>query len=472
MTARDNDIESQQGPSKVSYWRLITDQAGVTPEALSHPYAGEGTEDSPYLVEFLPKDHWNALTHKRSYKWAITISEATAVLAVTFASSAYSGGVQEVIKSFNVSTEIAILGVSLFVLGFAIGPLAWAPISEIYGRQIILFITLGVMTAFLAGSAGSQNIETLIILRFFAGAFGAAPLTNAAGVIADMFTTGERGIATSIFAMAPFLGPALGKCFRSGLPLRQVQHANYISHLGPIIGGFLGHAEGFRWLMGLMAIFMGVLWIVCAFMCPETYAPTLLRRRAAELSKRTGKVYMCKLDVGKPKLTIGRTLSVALSRPWQLLFREPIVFLTSIYMAIVYGTLYLSFAAFPIVFQQGRGWSPGVGGLAFLGLLVGMLIAVTGNILDNKRYMKIVAKHNGMPPPEARLPPAIIGSVLLPIGLFWFAWTSDPSIHWIVPIIGSSFFGAGIVLVFLSILNYLIDSCKSSYIHNLYRFSY
>lgn len=129
-------------------------------------------------------------------------------------------------------------------------------------------------------------------------------------------------------------------------------------------------------------------------------------------------------------------------------------------MAIIYGTLYLSFAAFPIVFQVQRGWSPGVGGLAFLGLAVGMVFAVTGNIIDNRRYMKIVEKHHGMPPPEARLPSAIVGSVMLPIGLFWFAWTSDPSIHYIVPIIGSGFFGAGLVLVFLSIFNYLIDSCE------------
>lgn len=212
-----------------------------------------------------------------------------------------------------------------------------------------------------------------------------------------------------------------------------------------------------------MAIFMGILWLACTFFCPETYAPRLLRVRAKALSKLTGKKYICKLDVGKPKLSIKQRLSIALLRPWILLFKEPIVLLTSIYMAIIYGTLYLAFAAFPIVFQKGRGWSPGIGGLAFLGMLVGMFIAVTGNILDNKRYMKKVHKHNGMPPPEARLPSAIVGSILLPVGLFWFAWTSKPSIHFIVPIIGSSFFGAGLVLVFLSIFNYLIDTCELIY---------
>lgn len=211
MTGREHDVESQKGPSKVSHFRLLLDQAGVTPEVLGHSYAGEGTEASPYLVEFLPKDHWNPMTHKHSFKWTIALCQAMATLAVTFASSAYSGGVREFIKVFGIDTEVATLGVSLFVLGFSVGPLVWAPISELYGRQYVLFATMGLTTVFLAGSVGAQNIETLLILRFFAGTFGSAPLTNAGGVIADLFTAGERGVATSIFAMAPFLGPALGK---------------------------------------------------------------------------------------------------------------------------------------------------------------------------------------------------------------------------------------------------------------------
>lgn len=120
----------------------------------------------------------------------------------------------------------------------------------------------------------------------------------------------------------------------------------------------------------------------------------------------------------------------------------------------------MMFAAFPIVFQQQRGWSPGIGGLAFLGVAVGMMTAVFYSMYDNARYAKTAASLGGHAPPEARLPPALIGSVLLPIGLFWFAWTNGPDIHWIVPIIASGFFAAGLVLVFLSLMNYLIDSCK------------
>lgn len=229
---------------------------------------------------------------------------------------------------------------------------------------------------------------------------------------------------------------------------------------GPIVSGFLGEAEGWRWIEGLMAIFTGVLWIACSLLVPETYAPVLLRIRAAKLSKLTGKVYVSKMDVNKERHTMAHQFKVALSRPWMLLFREPIVFLTSVYMAIVYGTLYMMFPAFPIVFQASKGWSPGEAGLAFLGITVGMVFAVAYAMFDNIRYAKVAEEHNGMAPPEARLPMAIVGSAFIPIGLFWFAWTNGNNVHWIVPIIGSAFFAVGIVLVFLSLLNYLIDSCK------------
>ncbi|KAI8960185.1 MFS general substrate transporter [Daldinia sp. FL1419] len=433
---QQHDVESQKPSSKVSYWKRQFDLACITPAVKEWKYRGNGTKEEPFIVDFLPEDPKNPMGFSDGKKWGITALQAIAVLAVTFVSTAYSGAIGDVMRDLNAGEEVSILGVSLFVLGFAVGPLLWAPLSEMYGRQILFFITYGVLTAFNAGAAGSPNIWSLIILRFFAGTIGSSPLTNSGGVIADMFTAKNRGLATALFATAPFLGPSIG----------------------PIAGGFLGTAGGWRWVEGLMACYTGLLWFICTFLVPETYAPILLRRRAEALSKMTGKVYLSKLDAGKPRKTVSQEFKIALSRPWILLFREPIVLLTSIYMAIVYGTLYMMFAAFPIVFQQNRGWSPGVGGLAFLGIAVGMIVAVLYSIWDNRRYAKTMQAHNGNPPAEARLPPALLGAVLLPIGLFWFAWTCGPNIHWIVSIIASGFFATGLVLVFLSLMNYMIDS--------------
>jgi MFS family permease len=275
-----------------------------------------------------------------------------------------------------------------------------------------------------------------------AGSFGSSPLTNAGGVIADIFTADQRGLATSLFAGAPFLGPTLG----------------------PVIGGFLGQyatADGFlgwRWVQVFLAVFTGLIWMVQTLLVPETYAPLLLKRRADRLSLLTGKVYRSKVEIDRGRLSARDAFTKALSRPWILLFAEPIVLLLSLYMAIVYGTLYMLFDAFPIIFQDIRGWGEGVGSLPFLAVMIGMMIAVGLNMYDNKRYVQIHKVHNGFAPPEARLPPTMWGGLAIPVGLFWFAWTNSESIPWIVSVLATAPFGFGMVFVFLGIMNYLIDS--------------
>lgn len=196
---------------KLSFFRTMTDHAGITQQVLDHKYVGEGTTESPYQVNFLSNDPYDATTYAEWKKWSIIGVQAMGTLSVAFASSAYSGGVGDLMRDFQITSQTAILGVSMFVLGFAIGPLFWGPLSEIYGRQKLFFITHLGITAFSAGAAAAPNIASLIVLRFLAGAFGSSPMTNAGAVIADMFDAKQRGIAGSLFAMAPFLGPAIGK---------------------------------------------------------------------------------------------------------------------------------------------------------------------------------------------------------------------------------------------------------------------
>ncbi|KAK0647211.1 Efflux pump FUBT [Lasiodiplodia hormozganensis] len=327
---------------------------------------------------------------------------------------------------FEVSQEIATLGLSLFVLGWAVGPLIWAPMSELYGRQYVYFVTLGALAFFNAGTAGAQNVETVLVLRFLGGCFGASPFTNAAGVIADMFAACERGLAMSLFSAAPFMGP--GSSVFVGVVASSSAN-NTTAVLGPIVGGFIGESVGWRWIEGVMAILSGVVWVLGTFAAPETYAPVLLKRRAAKLSQMTGMVYLSKAEKDRGPMTLGRVLQTNLLRPWVLLFREPIVFLLSLYMAVIYGTLYMLFGAYPIVYREQRGWSAGVAGLPFIGVAIGMLASVVYNVfIENPRYLRNVDKGGGVTIPEDRLPPCLVGAVALPIGLFWFAWTNSPSL--------------------------------------------
>ena len=423
-------------PRKIPHWRLITDQAVVTQEIIDYPYVGSGTEDDPYIVEWIPNDPRNPMLYSNGIKWSYTICVAFATFGVSLGSSCYAGGIQEVLTDFHISKEVGTLGVSLYVLGFALGPLIWAPLSELMGRQAVYCITYFSLAAFCAGCAGAQNPWSVMILRFFAGSFGSSPLTNAGGTIADIFNAEKRGLGTALFAGAPFLGPTLG----------------------PVIGGFLGENAGWRWVQGFLAIFTGLLWMILCALVPETYAPLLLRKRAERLSKITGNAYMSKLDIQRGPVSARNAFGAALLRPWILLFVEPIVLLLSIYMAIVYGTLYMLFDAFPIVYQQVRGWSEGVGSLPFLGVMVGMVSAVVYNMLDNSRYVRIHRQCKGFAPPEARLPPTMLGGVFVPIGLFWFAWTDAKGVQFMVSIIAAAPFGFGMVLVFLGVMVYLIDA--------------
>ncbi|KND91016.1 putative transporter [Tolypocladium ophioglossoides CBS 100239] len=435
----DDDVPQlvKDSPRRMSRIRSLLFRTRLHDDVCNQNYAGNGTDDDPYIIDYLQNDRQDAMNFSKGRKWAITVLQSLSTFAVTFASSVYVSGIEGIKQRFDVSEDVATLGLSLFVLGFALGPLIWAPLSEMYGRKSIYVISFTAYTAFSVAAACAPNITALLILRFLASAFGSSSMTNTG--IADMFSKAERGMAMGLFVTAPFLGPALG----------------------PVAGGFLGETQGWRWILALIAILGGVVWIATTLTTRETYAPFILRCRAKALSRMTGSVHVSRLDAGKPPKTLSQELSVSLTRPWILLFREPIVLLTSLYISIVYGTLYMFFAGFPIVFQISRGWSQGTAGLAFVGVAIGVCLATLAASVDSKRYARLCAALEAegcTVEPEARLSTAMVGSIIIPIGLFLFAWTTYPSVHWIAPIIGAVFFSCGLVMVFISLMSYLIDS--------------
>jgi hypothetical protein len=200
-----NAIEPQ--PKKhISFWRLLLDQRIITQEVLHHHYEGSGTDKDPYIVTWLAIDPRNPMQFSLARKAVITFTTAIATFVISLSSSAYSGSIQGIIDHFDIAREVGTLGLSLFVFGFAVGPLLWAPLSETVGRQIPFFISFLALSLFSAGCACAQNIQTLLVLRFFGGAFGSSPLTNAGGVISDMFVARQRGLALLLFASTPYLG--------------------------------------------------------------------------------------------------------------------------------------------------------------------------------------------------------------------------------------------------------------------------
>ena len=311
------------------------------------------------------------------------------------------------------SNLIATFVVSIYLLGFAIGPLIIAPMSEIYGRMPIYNICNVLFIIFNVACALSTSMGMLIAFRFLAGCAGASPLTLGGGTIADMFPPEQRAGAMAIYSLGPLLGPILG----------------------PVAGGFLVASTSWRWVFWILAMAGGVFGIIMYFVAQETYHTIILDKKVARLRKETGNMDLCsKLDSG---LTPKQFFIRAVARPMKMLFFSPIVGLMSLYISINYGILYLFFTTMTFVFEGKYGFSSGAVGLSYLGMGVGMILGmgVLGTMSD-RNIKKHQAKGNAKP--EHRLPLflTIPGAILMPVGIFLYGWTTYYGVHWIVPIIG------------------------------------
>ncbi|KAK3673696.1 hypothetical protein LTR78_006249 [Recurvomyces mirabilis] len=380
-----------------------------------------------------PNDPGNPMNWSRGKKWMTTFVLGFVTFTVTFASSVFSPGTHQAAQDFNVSDEVMILSTSLFVLGFAFGPIIWGPASELYGRKWPMFIGVAIFGIFQIPVAVAQNVYTIFICRFMAGFFGCAPLTIIGGTFADFWAPVDRGVAVSIFSIATFLGPTGG----------------------PIVGGYLTETTGFGWRwtawVTLIAVFsFGTIgWAVV----DESFGPVLLQRRARALRFAT-KNWAIHAPADEIEINMNAIANKYLTKPVMMLVYEPILLLITLYTSFIYD---LFFVSFPISYVQERHWSLGLSGLPFLGVMVGVCMGGLVNFAFVKtRYVRIL-KQKGSVPPEERLVPMMVGAVALPIGLFVFGWTSSPDLTPIPQIISGAPVGLGIVLIFLQGINYIVD---------------
>lgn len=322
--------------------------------------------------------------------------------------------------------------ISASSIGFAIGPLVWAPLSEVWGRRISMLPAMCCLALFSIGTATSRNAQSIFLNRFFSGLFGSAAVSNVNAALGDIWSREARGTAVTFYAVAVVGGPTIGPVFGAAILVNP--------HLG------------WRWTEYITAILNGAIVALTYFCMPEMYPPVVLKWKAQRLRKETGnqKLYHPQERI---KIDIKSIITKQLSRPLNMLIFEPMVTCIAFYASFVYTILYLTLTVFPIVFEEDRGYSPLVGSLPFLGLFVGVNLAIVINLGNQPRYIRKCRAANGKPVPEARLPPLAIGSVLMVVGLFWFGWTADPKYSWVHPILAAVFIGAG--------FNTIFQQCKS-----------
>ncbi|KAI9669964.1 MAG: hypothetical protein M1831_007000 [Alyxoria varia] len=418
--------------------RLSKKQTPLPDFGAGKSYPPHLPEREEYVVEFNgfddPLHAQNWPMNKKLYVGAIV---AFFSLAATFGSAVFSNAIPVISQIYGVSQEVGILATSLYVLGYAFGPIIWAPISELYGRRIPILIGSFGFGVFSIAVAVAKDLQTIMICRFFGGLFGSCPLAVVAAIFTDMFSNKLRGLAIAVFSATVFMGPLLA----------------------PFVGGFITTSYlGWRWTEYITAIMAFTSFTLSLFFQPETYPPVILVDKARELRRRT-KNWGIHAKQEEIEVDLIELLQKNVSRPLRILFTEPIVLLISIYMAFIYGILYLFLTAYALVFQGVYGMSPGVGGLPYFGMVIGELIAFTAVVIMNPGYVKKLEANSNVPVPEWRLPLVLVGSVSFAVGLFWFAWTGyNGSVHWIVPTVSGLATGFGLFAVFLQLLNYIVDA--------------
>lgn len=395
---------------------------------------------------------WNGkddVENPRNFSLKRRIASTAAVTFLAFVStlggSIYAPAHEQVSARFNVPDEVAILPLALYNAGLAFGPLIGSPLCETYGRKVVFLTTTPLFALFTLGAGFSKTIASLIVCRFFAGVFASPAISNASATIVD-YTAGKyRTVSLAFYYSIPFFGAVFG----------------------PLIGGFLVEYKDWRWTQWTTLFFMVTCYVPVCF-TRETYKKTILQRRAKRLGLAD--------PATEPNRTLLQTISYFVTtlffRPLHMLVTEPIVALVCLYNAFMFGLMYTFVVASPWVFQHYYNFSATGQSLSFLGLTTGTITAPFSLIMLDiylfqprlKRWRASVQTQleaGGEPPrfpPENRLFPAFIGAPLLPAALAVFAWSSRPSIHWIIPIIFQGITIHASLLIYVATSVFVLDA--------------
>ncbi|KAL7953623.1 major facilitator superfamily domain-containing protein [Trichoderma compactum] len=355
--------------------------------------------------------------------------------AVYFGSSIYVGAVPEVVQKFGVSTQVASLAL------YGLGAMLFSPLSEIaaIGRNPPYIITLFIFTILWVPASVVDSFPGFVVLRFLTGVFGAPCLATGGASLSDVYPLIHVPYPLIIWGAATVFGPALA----------------------PVISNFSAPVEGWHWVSWEMLWLSAPILISFFFLVPETSSATILYYRAKRLRRSTGnQAYRSQVEIDHAiqHLTMKDILYKAIIKPVEINALDPSVLFSTVYTSLVYAIFYSFFEAFPTVFSETYHFDFSISGLPFLGVLPGLFVACTLCALGwhyqvVKPFQTEGFKAFGIP--ENRLVPALFACFWLPAGLFLFAWTARPSVHWIASIIGLSMSIVGTFTIIACIFQYL-----------------
>ncbi|KAJ7452706.1 major facilitator superfamily domain-containing protein [Mycena galericulata] len=412
---------------------LTTDEAfeTVPPDGTPGLFLVDWEEDDPDNPQ-----NWSF--KKRAF---VALSMSLLTFSVYIGSAIYTSSIPGLMLQFDVSLTVATLGLSLYVLGYGVGPMFLTPLQELplLGRNPVYMVTLLLFVVCQVPIITAKNISTVLALRFVTGFLGSPALATGGATISDIFPESQVPYALAVWGFGGVGGPIVG----------------------PVIGGFAAQAESWRWPMLELLWISGFALAFLVLLLPETNALTILLRRARRLRALTGNAALRTATERAEEVDADRArerMYEALVRPFTL-SPEPVLMFANVYLGFVYAIFYLWFEAFPLVFFDIYHFNEGIGGLPYLGFLVSGAFAYASYCLYQMyRIAPLSARAaaaNKPLAPEIKLEIGVIASLCIPTSVLIFGFASKASVPWIAPVIGAALYMPGIYLVFQSILNYV-----------------
>ena len=327
----------------------------------------------------------------RAKRLLVTFFICQLTFSIYIGSAIYTPVEENITQRFGVSQVKATMGLTLFVAGYGTGPMVFAPMSEIpqIGRNSVYIGTLFLFVVLQLPIALAPNFATILVFRFITGFVGSPVLATGGASIADMYAPKKRAYAIAIWGIAAVCGPVMG----------------------PLIGGFAAQHKGWSWTIWELMWLSGFSFIMLLFVLPETSSANILYRRARRLRRVTGNQHLkAASEIASEAMTRNEIIQMTLVRPFTLSFKEPMVFLLNLYIALIYGLLYVWFESFPIVFTGIYKFNLSEEGLSFTGILLGAVITLVPFFYYLYKFVEPKFNENGELRPEDRLPPVSVPS--------------------------------------------------------------
>ncbi|KAH6866593.1 multidrug transporter [Alternaria rosae] len=417
--------------------RLEAELALHTTHSPNHAIAPVKTADGLILAEwYTTTDPANPQNWPQGKKTWTAFLICLYTFIVYAGSSIYVSSTLLVMSRFGVGAFRASLGLALYVLGYGIGPLLFAPLSEVpqLGRNIPYITTFALFTILTLPTALVDNLGGLLFLRFLLGFFGSPCLANGGATMQDLYSLLHIPYGLAFWTAAAFAGPALG----------------------PLLSGFSVYAENWRWSQWELLWMAAPVFLLFFFFLPETQPTTILLHRSARLRALTGNANIrTQTEIDRKGTKFSATLLDAVIKPLEICVKDPALFFINVYSALTYGIYYSFFEVFPLVYLEIYGFSVGEMTIVFLSIIVGCVAAMTIYFSYLRFYLIPDILKRGLRPQEHRLVPAIFASFGVPIGLFIFGWTARQSVHWIASAIGIVIYSTSVYIIFQAVFSYV-----------------